>query len=240
MESFKREIMLIGNEKFDRLQSSKVLIFGVGGVGGYVCEALARSGIGSFTLVDHDRVSESNINRQIIALHSTIGEHKVDVIKRRILDIHPKCHVEVKKMFYLPENKDEINFGEYDMIIDCIDTISAKLDIICEAHRLNIPHISSMGAGNRLDPLKIKVGDVFETSYDPLAKVMRRELRKRGIHQCKVVYSTEKALTPLFYDEQERKETNKRSIPGSSAFVPAAFGLVIASEAVKELLGCAL
>lgn len=235
MESFKREIMLIGDEKFQRLQSSKILIFGVGGVGGYVCEALVRSGIGSFTLVDHDRVSESNINRQIIALHSTIGEYKVDVMKQRMLDISSDCHVEVKKMFYLPDNKEEIHFQEYDMIIDCIDTISAKLDIICEAHRLHIPLISSMGAGNRLDPLQIKVGDLFETSYDPLAKVMRRELRKRGIHKCRVVYSTEKARTPLFTDERELRETNRRSIPGSSAFVPAAFGLVIAAEAIKQL-----
>lgn len=234
METFKREIMLIGHEKFNKLQSSKVLIFGVGGVGGYVCEALARSGIGHLTLVDHDKVSESNINRQIIALHSTIDEYKVDVMKNRILDINPNCHVEVKKLFYLPENQNEFHFEDYDMIIDCIDTITAKISIICEADRCNIPMISSMGAGNRLDPSKIQICDLFETSNDALAKVMRRELRKRNIRKCKVVFSTELPIKPMVTDEQN--DSHKRSIPGSSAFVPAAFGLMIASEAVKDIL----
>lgn len=232
MESFVREIMLIGEDNFSKLRNSKVLIFGVGGVGGYVCEALARSGVGHFMLVDHDTVSISNINRQIIALHSTIGKYKVDVLKDRILDINPDCDVEVKKMFYLPENQDEIDFKEYDYIIDCIDTITAKLNIIERAHALNIPLISSMGAGNRLDPTKIQVCDLFDTSYDALAKVMRRELKKRHIYKCKVVCSKELARKPLI----EVKEEQRRSTPGSSAFVPSCFGLVIASEVMKDLI----
>lgn len=234
MKTFIREMMLIGEEGFNKLSNSKVLIFGVGGVGGYVCEALARSGVGHFMLVDHDTVSASNINRQIIALHSTIGKYKVDVMKDRILDINPNCHVEVKKMFFLPENEDEFNFEEFDYIIDCIDTITAKLHIIEKAHHLNISVISSMGAGNRLDPTQIKVCDLFETSYDALAKVMRRELKKRHIYRCKVVCSSELALKPLQFEENV--DEHKRSVPGSSAFVPSCFGLVIASEVMKDLL----
>ncbi len=236
MKTFIREKMLIGEENLNKLHASKVLIFGVGGVGGYVCEALARSGIGSMTLVDHDTVSVSNINRQIIALHSTVGQYKVDVMKQRILDINPNCEVEVKKMFFLPENEDEFNFEEYDYIIDCIDTVTAKLHIIEKAKSLNIDVISSMGAGNRLDPTQIFVTDISKTQDDKLAKVVRTELRKRGINHCKVVMSKEKALTPKWEDEEENKASGKRSTPGSSAFVPSAFGLVIASEVVKDLL----
>lgn len=235
MEPFVREIMLVGEDAFNKLKNAKVLVFGVGGVGGYVCEALARSGIGSLTLVDHDKVSISNINRQIIALHSTIGQYKVDVMKKRILDIHPNCNVEVMKMFYLPENEQEFNFNEYDYIIDCIDTITAKLHIIEKAHELHVPIISSMGAGNRLDPTKIKVCDLFDTSYDALAKVMRRELKKRKIYKCKVVCSTELAIKPQVIGEKEEND-HKRSTPGSSAFVPSCFGLVIASEVIKDLM----
>ena len=236
MKTFIREKMLIGEKNLNQLHASKVLIFGVGGVGGYVCEALARSGIGSMTLVDHDTVSVSNINRQIIALHSTVGEYKVDVMKNRILDINPNCHVTVKKMFFLPENEKEFNFEEYDYIIDCIDTVTAKLHIIEKAINLNIPVISSMGAGNRLDPTKIIITDISKTQDDKLAKVVRTELRKRGINHCKVVISLEKALTCKWQDEEENKASGKRSTPGSSAFVPSAFGLVIASAVVKELL----
>lgn len=236
MEIFKREEYLIGKENIHKLQQAKVLIFGVGGVGGYVCEALARSGIGSMTLVDHDTVSESNINRQIIALHSTVGQYKVDAMKQRIFDINPECMVETKKTFFLPENQDEFKFEEYDYIIDCIDTISAKIQIICEATCNKIPVISSMGAGNRLDPTKISICDIYKTSYDPLSKVMRRELKKRNIKKCKVAFSNEIAQKPQFIDEKELLESHKRSIPGSSAFVPAAFGLVIASEVVKDLI----
>lgn len=236
MKTFIREKMLIGEDGLDKLFNSKVLIFGVGGVGGYVCEALARSGIGSMTLVDHDTVSTSNINRQIIALHSTVGQYKVDVMKDRILDINPNCEVITKKMFFLPENEDEFKFEEYDYIIDCIDTVTAKLHIIEKAIQLNIPIISSMGAGNRLDPTKIIVTDIAKTQDDKLAKVVRTELRKRGIHHCKVVMSLEKALTPKWEDAEENIASGKRSTPGSSAFVPSAFGLVIASEVVKNLL----
>lgn len=236
MKTFIREKMLIGEEGFNKLVNSKVLIFGVGGVGGYVCEALARSGIGSMTIVDHDIVSQSNINRQIIALQSTVGEYKVEVMKNRILDINPNCNVITKQMFYLPENENEFNFEEYDYIIDCIDTITAKLHIIEKAIKLNIPIISSMGAGNRFDPTKIIVTDISKTRDDKLAKVVRYELRKRGINHLKVVISLEKALIPKWIDEEEFKASGKRSTPGSSAFVPSAFGLIIASEVVKELI----
>lgn len=236
VEIFKREELLIGEEKLHRLNQAKVLIFGVGGVGGYVCEALARSGIGSFVLVDHDVVSLSNINRQIIALHSTIGRLKVEVMKERILDINPSCKVEVKPIFYLPENKSEFDFSEFDYIVDCVDTVSAKLAIIEEAKKLNIPIISSMGAGNRLDPSKIMICDLSKTSYDPLSRVMRRELKKRHIYSCKVAFSSEIALTPRTSDELNDSHQCKRSIPGSSAFVPSAFGLIIASEVVKDLI----
>lgn len=236
MQIFKREEYLIGKENLHKLHHAKVLIFGVGGVGGYVCEALARSGIENMTLVDHDTVSESNINRQIIALHSTVGQYKVDVMKQRILDINPNCKINTKKTFFLPENQNEFNFEDYDYIIDCIDTISAKIQIICEAKRCNVPVISSMGAGNRLDPTKIVVCDIYKTSYDALSKVMRRELKKRNIKKCKVAFSSEMAQKPKVLDEKELLEAHKRSIPGSSAFVPATFGLVIASEVVKDLI----
>lgn len=236
MEIFKREEYLIGTENLQKLQKAKVLIFGVGGVGGYVCESLVRSGIGYFTLVDHDEVSESNINRQILALHSTLGRRKVDVMKERMLDINPNCKVEVYPTFFLPDNQDLFNFLDYDYIIDCIDTITAKIQIICEAKKHHVHVISSMGAGNRLDPSKIKVCDIFETSYDPLSKVMRRELKKRGIASCKVVFSNESPISPKIIDEEELIKANKRSVPGSSAFVPAAFGLMIASEVVKDLM----
>lgn len=236
MEIFKREEYLIGTENLQKLQKAKVLIFGVGGVGGYVCESLVRSGIGYFTLVDHDEVSESNINRQILALHSTLGRRKVDVMKERMLDINPNCKVEVYPTFFLPDHQDLFNFLDYDYIIDCIDTITAKIQIICEAKKHHVHVISSMGAGNRLDPSKIKVCDIFETSYDPLSKVMRRELKKRGIASCKVVFSNESPISPKIIDEEELIKANKRSVPGSSAFVPAAFGLMIASEVVKDLM----
>lgn len=236
MEEFKREIMLIGNEGFERLQQANVLIFGIGGVGGYVCESLARSGIGSMTLVDHDIVSLSNINRQIIALHSTVGEYKVDVMKQRIFDINPSCKVNAIKMFYLPENQHLIDFSNYDYIIDCIDTISAKLNIIEKATEMNIPVISSMGAGNRFDATKVVICDIFKTSYDPLAKVMRHELKKRKIKKCKVAFSIELASKKVLDDEFEKVQAHKRSIPGSSAFVPAAFGLAIAGAVVFDLL----
>ncbi len=236
MEIFKREEYLIGTENLQKLQKAKVLIFGVGGVGGYVCESLVRSGIGYFTLVDHDEVSESNINRQILALHSTLGRRKVDVMKERMLDINPNCKVEVYPTFFLPDNQDLFNFLDYDYIIDCIDTITAKIQIICEAKKHHVHVISSMGAGNRLDPSKIKVCDIFETSYDPLSKVMRRELKKRGIASCKVVFSNESPISPKIIDEEELIKANKRSVPGSSVFVPAAFGLMIASEVVKDLM----
>lgn len=236
MNQFIRTECLIGANALEKLANSKVLIFGVGGVGGYVCEALARSGVGALTLVDHDTISESNINRQIVATYSTIGQYKVDVMKQRILDINPHAQVEAKKCFFLPENQDEFDFSSYDMIVDCIDTVTAKIQIICEAKAKNIPVISSMGAGNRLNPSDLAVMDLYDTNYDPLAKVMRRELKKRGIKKLKVVASKEIPLKPHPVSEEELLASGKRSVPGSSSFVPSACGLILASEVVKDLI----
>lgn len=237
MEEFKRFIRLINENGFKNLQNSNVLIFGIGGVGGYVCEALVRSGIEHFTLVDHDVVSLSNMNRQIIALHSTVSSSKVDVMKQRMLDINPNCQIETKQMFYLPENEKDFHFEDFDYIIDCIDTITAKLNIIEKATQLNIPVISSMGAGNRMDPTCVEICDIYKTYNCALSKVMRRELKKRGIKKCKVAFSKELAIQCQDSDETEKKENNRRSIPASSAFVPPAFGLAIASAVVCELAG---
>lgn len=236
MNPFIRTECLIGKEAVQKLAASRVLIFGVGGVGGYVCEALARSGVGHLTLVDHDTVSESNINRQIVATYSTVGRYKVDVMKERILDINPQVDVDVKKCFFLPENQEEFDFSCYDMIVDCIDTVTAKIQIICEASAKKVPVISSMGAGNRLNPCDLEVMDIYKTNYDPLAKVMRRELKKRGIKRLKVVASKEIPLKPHAVSEEELLASGKRSVPGSSSFVPSACGLILASEVVKDLI----
>ena len=191
---FEREVLLIGQEKVNRLANAKVLLFGVGGVGGYTAECLARAGIGHITLVDSDKVDITNINRQILALHSTVGKYKVDVCRERILDINPDCEVITKQLFYLPETAGEFNFYEYDYIADCIDTVAAKIDIICRAKECGTPVISAMGAGGKLDPSAFKAADISKTEYCPLAKVMRRELRKKGINHLKVVYSPEYAF----------------------------------------------
>ncbi len=211
------------------LASCRVAVFGIGGVGGYVTEALARSGIGALDLIDHDKVCVSNINRQIIATHSTVGKYKVDVAQERIGDISPDCKVRTYKTFYLPETQDEFDFSEYDYIVDAIDTITGKLTIIENAKKAGVPVISSMGAGNKLDPAAFEVADLYETSVCPLAKVMRRECRKRGIDSLKVVYSKEEPVSPL-----EAVDGNKR-IPGSTAFVPSVAGLIIAGEIINDL-----
>lgn len=227
--------MLIGNEAFQKLRSKRVAIFGIGGVGGYVVEALARSGVGTLDLIDHDDVSLTNLNRQIYALHSTVGKLKCDVAKERIHDIDPSIQVNFYPVFYLPEKRGDFPFREWDFIVDAIDTVSAKIDIIKAAREENIPIISSMGCGNRLDPSKLVYTDLFKTKNDPLAKVMRRELRKLGIKKLPVVYSEE---LPIHAKEQSTEEVpeGKRSIPGSSAFVPPAAGLLIASKVVEKLL----
>ena len=223
---FDRTEMLIGKESLSSLSKAKVLIFGIGGVGGYVTEALARSGIGSMVLVDNDTVSVTNINRQIIATDSTVGMYKTEVMKTRILDINPEAQVEVRNCFYLPENAEEFDFSRYDYIVDAIDTVTAKLDIIERAGKASVPVISCMGTGNKLDPTKLVVTDIYKTSVSPLAKVMRRELRKRGITGLKVVYSTEE---PIKNEEIGR-------VPGSVAWVPPVAGLIAASEVVKDLI----
>ena len=221
---FEREIRLIGDEGLERLGKSKVIVFGLGGVGSYAVEALARSGVGSLALVDADRVCPSNLNRQLIALHSSMGQLKVDVEEKRILDINPDCRITKFPMFYLPENADEIDLFEYDYIVDCIDTISAKIELAVRSQAIKVPMISCMGTGNKLDPGKLQIADISKTSVCPLARVMRLELRKRGINHLKCVFSTEEPI---------RTGTSE---PGSTAFVPSSAGLLIASAVIRDLL----
>ncbi len=224
-EQLSRTELLIGKEAIERLQEAKVAVFGVGGVGGYVVEALVRSGVGSFVLIDNDTVSLSNLNRQIIATRDTIGRDKVEVMRERIHSINPEAKVEVRKCFYLPETAEEFDFSEYSYVVDAVDTVTAKLDIILRAQAAGVPVISSMGAGNKLDPTKFQVADIYATSGCPLAKVMRRELRKRDVKALKVVYSTEEAI-----------QTGQRT-PGSMAYVPSVAGLIVASEVIRDLTG---
>ena len=231
-ELFSRSELIYGKEAMDKLSKCHVAIFGVGGVGGYVTESLARTGIGKFTLIDNDIVNLSNFNRQIVANKETLGKYKVDAMKERILSINDKAVAEVKKMFVLPENIDEIDFNQFDYIVDAIDTVKAKLAIIKKANELNIPMISSMGAGNKLNPMGFVVADISKTEYDPLAKKIRLELRKLGIKKLKVVFSKER---PVELKEQQFNE-NKKPIPGSNAFVPSACGLLIGSEVINDLL----
>ena len=212
----------------ETLKNAKILLFGVGGVGGHIAEALARSGVGRIDLVDNDVVSSSNINRQIVALNSTLGHYKVDVMRERILDINPKCEVKVFKLFYLPKNSNTFDFSQYDYVIDAVDTVTAKLEIIEKAKHANVNIISSMGAGNKLDPTKFVVTDISKTKVCPLAKVMRHELKKRGITNLKVVYSTEEAIKiPV--------QEGEKATPGSVSFVPSVCGLIVASEVIKDL-----
>lgn len=229
---FSRFELLVGQEDIEKLNQSKVLVFGVGGVGGFVVEALVRSGIGSMTIVDNDTVSLTNLNRQIIATQDTIGKEKVEVMKERILSINPNCHVETLKMFYLPETADSINLKDYDYVVDAIDTITAKIELAVRCEKEKVPLISSMGTGNKLNPSMLEVSDIYKTSVCPLAKVMRRELKQRRVKHLKVVYSKELPIKP----KPSKEITNKRTVPGSTAFVPSSAGLLIASEVVKDLL----
>lgn len=231
-KQFSRTEVLIGKERVEKLQNSKVAIFGIGGVGSYVVEGLARAGIGSFILIDKDVVDETNINRQIIATKKTIGIPKVEVARQRILDINPNAKIEIREEFFLPESIDFFD-EKIDYVIDCVDTITAKIEIIVRAKKHNIPVISCMGTGNKLDPTKFEVEDIYKTSICPLAKVMRKELKQRGIKNLKVVYSKEEPIKTNLFDE----ETNKQ-IPGSISFVPSVAGLIIAGEVVKELISC--
>ena len=228
-DQFSRTELLIGKTGVNVLESSRVAVFGVGGVGGYTVEALARSGVGAIDLVDNDVFSITNLNRQIYATHSTIGKYKVDVAKERILDINPKCKVNTYKMFYTPEV--EFDFENYDYVVDAIDTVSGKIELVVKCNEANVPVISSMGAGNKMHPEMFEVADIYETSVCPLAKVMRQELKKRGVNKLKVVYSKEVPLKTSVKDEKTGK-----SVPGSNAFVPSVVGLIIAGEVVKDLI----
>ena len=233
---FERTELLLGAEAMERLRNSRVVIFGVGGVGGYVTEALARSGVGAFELVDRDVVSVTNLNRQIIATWKTIGRDKTEVMAERIADINQQAQVTLHKCFFLPETADQFDFSTYDYVVDAVDTVTAKIEIILRAQQAGVPVISSMGAGNKLDPSKFEVADIYKTSVDPLARVMRRELKKRGVRKLKVVYSKEEPMKPLGVIEAD-PEAGRKDVPGSSAFTPSAAGLLIASEVVKDLIG---
>ena len=219
---FSRTEALLGEQAMEKLKKARVAVFGIGGVGGHVVEALVRSGVGAMDIVDSDKVCLSNLNRQIIATESSIGKYKVDVMKERILDINPEAVVNVHKCFYLPETKDEFDFSQYSYVVDAVDTVTAKIQLVMEAAEAGVPIISSMGAGNKLDPTAFQVADIYKTSVCPLAKVMRRELKKRGIKKLKVVYSREQPVV-------------KNAVPASVAFVPSVVGLIIAGEVIKDL-----
>lgn len=230
-EEFSRTAYVYGEEAIKKLNKARVAVFGVGGVGGYICEALVRAGVGSIDIFDRDTVSVSNINRQIIALHSTVGRPKVEVMRERMLDINPDCKVNAYNVFYLPENADEFDLLGYDYIADAVDTVAAKLEIAERAYKLRIPTISAMGAGNKTDPTCFEVADIANTTVCPLARVMRKELKARGIKKYKVVYSKEEPIKSGVIDE----ETGK-AIPGSLSFVPSAMGLIMAGEIINDIL----
>lgn len=248
LNQFSRTQLLLGEEAMEKLKNSRVAVFGVGGVGGYVCEALVRSGVGCFDLIDDDKVCLTNINRQIIATRKTVGKYKVEVMKDRILEINPDAAVNMHQCFFLPENADEFPFEEYDYVVDAVDTVTAKIELVMKCREKGVPIISSMGAGNKLDASAFRVADIYETKMCPLARVMRYELKKRGVKKLKVVYSEEKPMRPL--DDMsiscrencicppgaERKCTERRDIPGSVAFVPSVAGLIIGGEVIKDLI----
>lgn len=234
-DQFSRTRLLLGDDGIEKLKNARVAVFGVGGVGGYAVEALARAGVGSLDLIDNDTVACSNLNRQIIATHDTIGKLKVDVAADRVHAINPDCTVRVYRTFYLPENKDQFDFSQYDYVVDAIDTVSGKISLVLQAKETGVPIISAMGAGNKLDPSRFEVADLYKTSVCPLARVMRTECRKRGIKHLKVVYSKEPPVTPL--ESAEDMAPGKRSVPGSVSFVPASAGLILAGEVVRDLVG---
>ena len=248
LTQFSRTELLFGKEAMDKLAGSKVAVFGIGGVGGYVCEALVRSGVGAFDLIDDDKVCLTNLNRQIIATRSTVGKYKTDVMRDRMLDINPNVEVEVHKCFFHPENADDFPWDSYDYVVDAVDTVTAKIALVMKCKEKNIPIISSMGAGNKLDGSQFKVADIYKTKVCPLAKVMRRELKKRGVKKLKVVYSEEIPTRPIedmaiscrnnciCPPGAEHKCTERRDIPGSVAFVPSVAGLIIAGEVAKDLI----
>ena len=232
-EEFSRTALMLGDEAVKKLSESRVAIFGVGGVGGFALEALVRAGVGHIDIIDNDAVCLSNINRQIIALHSTVGRYKVDVAKERMLDINPALDITPHKIFYSPETEKDFNFADYDYIIDAIDTVTGKIALVVNANAAKTPIISSMGAGNKLDPTRFEVTDIYKTSVCPLAKVMRHELRKRGIGKLKVVYSKEEPMKPIGAPDDE---SHRRGTPASISFVPSVVGLIIAGEVIKDLI----
>lgn len=235
-ERFSRTELIFGENATKKLASSRVAVFGVGGVGGYVVEALARSGVGTLDLIDSDTVALTNINRQIIATTSTVGRDKVDVMKERVLDINPEVKINVYKTFFLPETADEFDFSRYDYVVDAIDTVKGKIELAVRCSACGTPIISAMGAGNKTDPTKFEVADISKTSVCPLARVMRIELRRRGVKKLKVVYSKEIPISPAESEEEKPSGSSRRSIPGSCAFVPSVMGLIIAGEVVKDLI----
>lgn len=250
-EQFSRTELLFGREAMEKLANARVAVFGIGGVGGHALEALVRSGVGTIDIIDDDKVCLSNLNRQLIATHKTIGQYKVDAAKQRMEEINPDVVIYGHRTFFLPETADQFDFTQYDYIVDAIDTVTGKLELAVRANQAGVPIISSMGAGNKLDPTAFEVADIYETSVCPLAKVMRRELKKRGIGKLKVVYSREPALTPIEPDDNgesagekieddkmlsDREQNRRRQIPGSNAFVPSVAGLIIAGEVIKGLI----
>ena len=247
LNQFSRTELLLGKEAMNKLGNSRVAVFGIGGVGGYVCEALVRSGVGSFDLIDDDKVCLTNLNRQIIATRKTVGQYKTEVMRDRILEINPKADVRIHQCFYLPENASDFDFSEYDYVVDAVDTVTAKIELIMRAKESGTPIISSMGAGNKLDASAFRVADIYKTKVCPLAKVMRRELKKRGVKKLKVVYSEEQPIRPIedmaiscrshciCPPGAKHKCTERRDIPGSVAFVPSVAGLIIAGEVIKDL-----
>ena len=249
LNQFSRTELLFGRDAMQRLKDSRVAVFGIGGVGGFTVEALVRSGVGAIDLIDDDKVCLTNLNRQLIATRKTVGKYKVDVMKERILEINPEVEVYTHKCFLLPENREEFDFGQYSYVVDAVDTVTAKIQLVLEAEHAGVPIISCMGAGNKLDPTQFEVADIYETSVCPLAKVMRRELRKRNIEHLKVVYSKEQPKRPsedmsiscrthcICPPGAKHKCTERRDIPGSAAFVPSVAGLIIAGEVIKDLAG---
>lgn len=244
LDEFTRTQLLLGEEAMEKLAKSRVAVFGVGGVGGYAVEGLARSGVGALDLIDDDKVCLSNINRQIIATQKTLNRNKVDVAAERVLEINPRCCVKTHKTFYLPDTASQFDFTEYDYIIDAIDTVTGKIQLVMAARDAKTPIISAMGAGNKLDPTAFRVGDIYETSICPLARIMRKELRKRGVEHLKVVWSTEEPRRQIddmskncSGEETGASSSRKRDIPGSVSFVPSVVGLIIAGEVVKDLVG---
>lgn len=247
LTQFSRTQLLLGKDSMKKLHDAHVAVFGIGGVGGYVCEALVRSGVRRFDLIDDDKVCLTNLNRQIIATRKTVGKYKAEVMKERILEINPDCEVNVHKCFFLPENADDFDFDNYDYIVDAVDTVTAKIELVMKAKEKNVPIICSMGAGNKLDASMFKVSDIYKTKVCPLAKVMRRELKKRGVRKLKVVYSEEQPIRPIedmsiscrthciCPPGAKHKCTERRDIPGSVAFVPSVVGLIIAGEIVKDI-----